>query len=62
MAAASAVLAEMESGESPVLAAGWAGTALRFDGIDDYALVRDFQVGWRAGRLPAPILACPGRA
>jgi hypothetical protein len=34
----------MDSDEAPVLAAGWAGTALRFDGIDDYALVREFQV------------------
>lgn len=53
--AVSAVLSEMDSDEAPVLAAGWAGTALRFDGIDDYALVREFQglphnemsvVGW----------------
>jgi len=41
--AASAALSDIYIANSPVLAAGRSGTALRFDGIDDYALVRDFQ-------------------
>ena len=38
-------LSSIDIANSPVLAAGRALTALRFDGVDDYALVRDFQVG-----------------
>uniref|UniRef100_A0A061SAT3 Glycosyl transferase n=1 Tax=Tetraselmis sp. GSL018 TaxID=582737 RepID=A0A061SAT3_9CHLO len=34
---------DMQTAEAQVLAAGEAATALQFDGIDDYALVRDFQ-------------------